>query len=98
MHTTRLLPLLGTLLLAPAAGADTLTFDPNIVAAPDGPPRYATMEEVEARFGVPERRSGPVGEPPITVWHYSQFKVYFEFDRVLHSTALKKARGLKPAG
>ncbi len=98
MHITRLLPLLGTLLLAPAAGAESLKFDPNIVAAPDGPPRNATMEQVEARFGVPERRSGPVGEPPITVWHYANFKVYFEFDRVLHATALRKAAGLKPAG
>jgi hypothetical protein len=29
--------------------------------------------------------SGPVGDPPITVWYYPAFNVYFEYNKVLHS-------------
>ena len=94
MHLTRLVPLVGALLLAPAAGADSVTFHPAIIAAPNGPPRGASMEQVEAQFGAPANRTGPVGDPPITVWHYAGFKVYFEYDRVLHSTARRE----RPAG
>jgi hypothetical protein len=43
------------------------------------------MDTVRARLGSPERRVGPVGEPPITRWVYERFTVFFEHDRVLHS-------------
>lgn len=44
-----------------------------------------TKDQVEARFGEPQQRTGPVGDPPIYTWDYGHFKVYFEADRVIHS-------------
>lgn len=49
------------------------------------PERGATMDRVRSRLGDPNRRIGPVGEPPITGWVYQRFTVYFEHERVLHS-------------
>ncbi|WP_198411282.1 hypothetical protein [Marinimicrobium alkaliphilum] len=49
------------------------------------PQHGMTMVQVEARFGEPEQRHGPVGEPPISSWDYPQYVVYFEGDRVLRS-------------
>lgn len=65
--------------------ADTLTLGPLGPAAA-GPQRGITMIEVEQRLGPPQSKTGPVGDPPITVWEYPEFKVYFEYDKVLHST------------
>jgi hypothetical protein len=78
--------LLVALLSAPGVliHADTLTLGP-IGPAADGPKRGSTMVDVEATIGSPQSTSGPVGDPPITVWHYSTFNVYFEYDKVLHS-------------
>lgn len=64
--------------------ADTLSLGPLGPAA-EGPKRGSTMADVEARIGPPQSTSGPVGDPPITVWHYPKFNVYFEYDKVLHS-------------
>jgi hypothetical protein len=64
--------------------ADTLTLGP-VGPAAGGPTRGITMGEVEATFGQPQSTSGPVGDPPITVWYYPNFNVYFEYDKVLHS-------------
>ena len=64
--------------------ADTLTLGP-IGPAAAGPQRGASMADVEAKIGPPKSTSGPVGDPPITVWYYPSFNVYFEYDRVLHS-------------
>lgn len=49
------------------------------------PQRNMLQDEVEARFGVPDSRSQPVGDPPISYWDYPQYRVYFENDRVIHS-------------
>lgn len=82
--------LLGALLAVAAATsqADTLLIE-NVrqarEAAASLPERGSTMQTVEARFGAPAVRGGPVGEPPITRWEYDGFTVYFEHDRVLHS-------------
>ena len=65
--------------------ADTLTLGP-LGPATNGPKRGSTMSEVEQTLGPPQSKAGPVGDPPITVWHYPQFNVYFEYDKVLHST------------
>jgi hypothetical protein len=46
------------------------------------------MDDVLARFGEPEDRFGPVGEPPITEWVYGSFRVYFENQIVLHAIDL----------
>jgi hypothetical protein len=64
--------------------ADTLTLGPLGPAA-EGPVRGSTMADVEATIGPPQSTSGPVGDPPITVWHYPKYNIYFEFDKVLHS-------------
>ncbi len=85
----RMLPTVGllvALLSAPAIliHAESLTLGP-IGPAADGPKRGSTMVDVEASMGSPQRTSGPVGDPPITVWYYPTFNVYFEYDKVLHS-------------
>ncbi len=86
MRTLRTVGLLLALLFATPAliYADALTLGP-IGPAAAGPQRGASMADVEAAIGPPKSTSGPVGDPPITVWHYPAFNVYFEYDKVLHS-------------
>ncbi|NMT63929.1 hypothetical protein [Marinobacter orientalis] len=36
-------------------------------------------------WGEPRQITGPVGDPPISQWHYEGFVVYFEDDRVIHA-------------
>ncbi|MEQ6885107.1 hypothetical protein [Salicola sp. Rm-C-2C1-2] len=42
------------------------------------PRRGERMDSVQNRFGKPQSRRGPVGDPPITRWQYPQFVVVFE--------------------
>ena len=49
------------------------------------PTRGMTMENVEASYGSPAQKRAPVGDPPITRWEYTDFIVYFEYKRVIHS-------------
>lgn len=44
-----------------------------------------TMPQVESTFGQPAEKQPSVGKPPITIWRYADFNVYFEHQRVLHS-------------
>lgn len=53
------------------------------------PHRGASMDKVLEQFGEPVRRIPPVGEPPISEWDYGDFRVYFEYQYVLHSINLK---------
>jgi hypothetical protein len=46
---------------------------------------------VEDRWGTPQKVVEPVGQPPISQWHYQEFVVYFENNRVLH-TVMKRER------
>lgn len=76
-------------LLLPAgnAVADKLVIE-NVAAgatAGERPARGSSMARVEARFGAPATRSGPVGQPPITRWDYADFVVFFEYDHVVHA-------------
>ena len=48
---------------------------------------------VEAQFGEPVSKQGPVGDPPITSWEYADFVVYFEYDHVIHSVAKHRPQG-----
>ncbi len=48
-----------------------------------------TKAAVEARYGTPVNRSGPVGDPPISKWEYQRWSVYFEYDRVLFTVIHK---------
>ena len=49
------------------------------------PGRGMTMRAVETKFGAPQDRRGPVGQPPISRWDYHGFTVFFENDRVIHT-------------
>lgn len=46
---------------------------------------------VRSSQGEPQRIEAPVGEPPISQWHYPNFIVYFEGDHVIH-TVMKPNR------
>lgn len=85
------IPAAGFVLAAmPAANGDVLLIDSMERATqsvPARPARGVTMASVEASFGAPDRREGPVGDPPITRWDYADFTVYFEHDRVIHAVA-----------
>lgn len=50
-----------------------------------------SRSSVRSQFGDPRETRGPVGDPPITQWHYDDFVVYFEYDHVIH-TVLKPNR------
>lgn len=52
------------------------------------PSRGSSMDQVLAEFGEPARRIEAIGEPPITTWDYGDFRVYFEYQTVLHSLDL----------
>ena len=84
-------PLLLALLVAsPLVPADRLTIPGHVPAEQPlkMPGRGMKMDQVLAEFGEPDSRQGPVGDPPITVWDYGNFKVYFEYDIVLHTVDL----------
>jgi hypothetical protein len=49
------------------------------------PANGMSQESVRNRWGSPQTMEGPVGEPPISQWHYDRFVVYFENNRVLHA-------------
>ncbi|MBW7470152.1 outer membrane protein assembly factor BamE [Marinobacter sp. M216] len=84
------LALAAALTLAPASGllAEQLSIpvgsqaDREFVSTPE---TGMSQDAVRATWGEPLEVMGPVGEPPITQWHYRNFIVYFEHDRVLHA-------------
>lgn len=43
------------------------------------------MKSVENRYGPPSAIRGPVGSPPITIWDYGKYSVYFEYNHVIHT-------------
>jgi len=68
------------------ASADTLKMDGASAFSNDGrPSRGMTQKNVESKYGSPAAVKAPVGDPPITRWEYTDFVVYFEYDRVIHS-------------
>jgi hypothetical protein len=79
----------------PVAAADVLIIDRLEEARTEMPPRGMTMDLVQSRFGAPQARSGPVGEPPITRWDYADFVVVFEHRHVIHSIE-RRARPAPP--
>ncbi|MEP1216229.1 MAG: hypothetical protein ABJM11_21940 [Marinobacter sp.] len=44
-----------------------------------------SQSSVRNGWGNPLQTTGPVGDPPISQWHYENFVVYFESDRVIHA-------------
>jgi len=81
--------LIGAFLLGAGAQADVLTVpggsDAPSASATSMPTRGMTMNKVEAAFGAPTDRIGPVGRPPITRWDYPGYSVFFEREHVLHT-------------
>lgn len=72
-----------------AVNADRLTIPGHYEASSQTLPRRgSSMDQVLTQFGEPEMRKDAVGEPPITEWDYGDFKVYFEFQTVLHTVDL----------
>lgn len=51
----------------------------------DLPQNGLTKARVEQRYGAPNERRAPVGDPPITRWVYDDFNVFFEYDLVIES-------------
>jgi hypothetical protein len=50
-----------------------------------------STDVVEEKFGAPESINNAIGDPPITIWRYNGYSVYFEYNLVIH-TVLHKAR------
>ncbi|MEC7118425.1 MAG: hypothetical protein VXW65_00775 [Pseudomonadota bacterium] len=46
------------------------------------------MNQVLAKYGAPTEKQAPIGKPPISVWRYADFNVYFEHQHVVHSVRL----------
>jgi len=71
------------------AAADVLLLDaigkapPNNQAGLPRPERGASKHSVQARFGEPQSKQAPVGQPPIARWVYPGYTVYFEYDHVI---------------
>ena len=86
-----LLTTLGAAFAGSSAFGDTLLVDAVAsdasVARPAG---GMTMDQVLQQHGEPQQRLGPVGEPPITHWVYSDTIVYFEHQYVIHSVVPHK--------
>lgn len=71
--------------------SETLAIDGQVTIKPSGvetPQRGSSMDAVQAKFGEPSNKSGPVGSPAITKWFYPSFVVVFENDKVLHSVVV----------
>jgi hypothetical protein len=92
------------MVLATPAFCETLAVDGQVTIKPanvETPLRGSTMAAVEAKFGAPASKAGPVGNPPITRWYYPNFVVVFENDKVLHAVvggAPAPAAASTPAG
>jgi len=68
------------------ASAETVAIGGATAASNDGrPSRGMTQTRVESKYGSPISVEVPVGEPPITRWEYSDFVVFFEYDKVIHA-------------
>ena len=75
----------GTVLEMPAASDTAGQASSPPSARLDTPPRGMTKSRVLARYGKPVSQSGPVGQPPISRWDYPDYRLYFEYDHVLHA-------------
>ena len=58
---------------------------PNTPSGVLRPTAGMTMQAVKQQFGIAEYETTAIGKPPITVWKYPNFEVYFEYNIVIHS-------------
>lgn len=56
------------------------------------PGKGMSKAEVEKLFGIPAQVQGPVGQPPITRWHYPDYVVTFEYEHVVHTVLKHKPK------
>lgn len=74
------------------AHADTLQMgDANATRfeQPGKPTRGMSQASVQSTYGSPNSKVPAVGDPPISRWEYSDFVVFFEYDKVIHSVSRK---------
>lgn len=72
--------------LGAMASAESLNMDGATAGSADGrPSRGMTQASVESKYGSPTTVQAAVGEPPITRWEYTDFVVFFEYDKVIHA-------------
>jgi len=80
--------------------ADTLILDRiKLSQSVNMPARGSSMNQVVVEFGEPTLKKQAVGEPPISVWKYKKFTVYFEKTWVINSVVNKitpQENGPKP--
>ncbi len=81
MKPTPLLIALGLCALSAPAVAD----NHGAGMSSERPSRGMNEQRVEARFGAPTAKVAAVGAPPISRWEYTDYIVYFEYDKVIHS-------------
>lgn len=85
-NTFKSIAVIAFLLSAGAVAADVLLIDEvRERMQRDLPDNGLTKSEVEQRYGRPNERRAPVGEPPISRWLYDDYSVYFERDLVIES-------------
>lgn len=78
-------------LVPPVVVGETLAINGEVTIKPaniETPQRGSSMSAVQAKFGEPANKEGPVGNPAITKWFYPNFVVVFENDKVLHSVVI----------
>ncbi|GAA3557695.1 MULTISPECIES: hypothetical protein [Marinobacter] len=51
-----------------------------------------SQADVRSRLGDPRQVRGPVGNPPISQWHYPTMVIYFEGDHVIHAVLKPKSK------
>ena len=90
MRSGKLIIVLAYALIVQSVGAETISIPGHTVSdqVQVMPRRGISMESVLSKFGEPDERYGPIGEPPISEWVYGNFRVYFEYQTVLHSINL----------
>lgn len=84
--------ILASALCVAAANADTLQMgdaDAARFEQAGKPTRGMSQASVQSTYGSPNSKVPAVGEPPISRWEYSDFVVYFEYDKVIHSVNRK---------
>ena len=85
-NTFKSIALAGLLMTAGTVTADVLLIEEvRKRMQRDLPENGLTKSEVEQRYGRPNERRAPVGEPPISRWLYDDYSVYFEHDLVIES-------------
>ena len=63
--------------------------DESRFEAPGKPGRGMSQDRVRERYGAPNSTEAAVGDPPISRWHYDDFVVFFEHDKVIHAVSTR---------